>query len=61
MMSVAMYRCRVLAQKGLEDIAFQFDVGHCAMGSVRTMRLKDGLETDAKLARRLRELEERLR
>jgi putative transposase len=59
--AIAMYLCQVLAQKKLEEIATQFNVGHYATVSVTIKRLKDDLETDGKLARQVRELEEGLR
>ena len=56
--AVGMYLCQVLGQKKLDEIAAQFNVGHYATVSVTIRRLKDDLETDVKLARQVRELEE---
>lgn len=56
--AVAMYLCQVVGQKKLHEIAAPFNVGHYATVSVTIRRLKDDLETDAKLAGRVRVLEE---
>lgn len=56
--AVAMHLCQVVGQKKLDEIAAQFNVGHYATVSVTIRRLKDDLDTDTKLAARVRALEE---